>query len=258
MAFMIDPPQIAITLDVDWAPDFVIDFAAERLMANGVRATWFITHQSPALERLKAHPDLFELGIHPNFLAGSSHGSTAENVLDYCAALVPNARCIRTHALVQSTPLLEQFLQRGIPVDVSLFLPHVSGLRPIEMWLRNAKLLRIPYFWEDDSEMCTPDSMWHVKPLLEGGALSDGHWDLRIFNFHPIHVYLNSADMRPYEALKRDVPRLSEAAPHQVEAHIYGGDGTRTLFDEVVAYLSANGSGARISDIAAAWSEAKP
>jgi hypothetical protein len=61
--------------------------------------------------------------------------------------------------------------------------------------------------------------------------------------------------MRPYEALKQDVPRLSDAASDQVEAHIYGGDGTRTLFDEIVGYLSANGGGARISDIAAMWSE---
>jgi hypothetical protein len=252
---MIDYRQIAITLDIDWAPDFVIDFAAERLIAGGVRATWFITHESPAVERLKAHPDLFELGIHPNFLAGSSHGSTPEDVLAFCAALVPEARCVRTHALVQSSPLLEQFSRRGIPVDVSLFLPHTPGLRPVDTWFRNAKLLRIPYFWEDDSEMCTPDSMWHVNSLLEGRALSDGHWDLRIFDFHPIHIYLNSADMRPYEALKRDVPRLSEAAPTLVEPHVYGGDGTRTLFDELVGYLSAHEGGARISDIAAMWSE---
>ncbi len=247
--------QIAITLDVDWAPDFVINFAADLLIANRVRATWFITHKSPALDRLKAYPDLFELGIHPNFLAGSSHGSTVEEVLDYCAALIPDARCIRTHALVQSTPLLKQFSQRGIHADVSLFLPHTPGLRPIEMWFSHTKLLRVPYFWEDDSEMYTPNSAWHIRPLLNNAPLNGSHWDLRIFNFHPIHVYLNSADMRPYEALKCEAPRLSEAAPHQTEAHVAGGDGTRTLFEEIIGYLSANGGGARIRDIVAAWSK---
>lgn len=252
---MINHGQIAITLDVDWAPDFVIDFVAEWLIAAGVRATWFITHKSPALDRLKAHPDLFELGIHPNFLAGSSHGSTTEDVLDFCAALLPEARCVRTHGLFQSSLLFEEFSRRRISVDVSLFLQRVLGVPPFEIWLRNAKLLRIPYFWEDDCEICRPDSTWHVKAWVDGVSTFAGHWDLRIFDFHAIHVYLNSADLRPYEALKHGVPRLSEATPTQVEPHIYGGDGTRTMFHELVGYLSDNGGGARISDIAAMWSE---
>ncbi len=68
--------RAAITLDVDWAPDFMIDAAAQALVDREVKATWFVTHASPAVERLREHPDLFELGIHPNFLAGSSHGAT--------------------------------------------------------------------------------------------------------------------------------------------------------------------------------------
>ena len=50
--------EIALTLDVDWAPDFMIDFAAEILVEHGVRATWFVTHDSPALTRLRAQPIL--------------------------------------------------------------------------------------------------------------------------------------------------------------------------------------------------------
>lgn len=33
-----------ITLDIDWAPDFVIDAVAEQLVQAGVWATWFVTH----------------------------------------------------------------------------------------------------------------------------------------------------------------------------------------------------------------------
>ena len=66
--------SVVLTLDTDWAPDFVIDFVAKQLVAYQVRATWFVTHASPAVERLSQHSDLFELGIHPNFLPGSTHG----------------------------------------------------------------------------------------------------------------------------------------------------------------------------------------
>lgn len=94
-----------LTLDIDWAPDCTIEWIARTLVARQVRATWFVTHLSPAVERLRDHPDLFQLGIHPNFLAGSSHGDTTDAVLGHCMGLVPEALTMRSHALVQSPPI---------------------------------------------------------------------------------------------------------------------------------------------------------
>ena len=56
-----------ITVDIDWAPDSAISKTINYLIDNEVRATWFITHASPEVERLKEYPHLFELGVHPNF-----------------------------------------------------------------------------------------------------------------------------------------------------------------------------------------------
>jgi hypothetical protein len=75
------PQRVLLTLDIDWAPDAAIDFVAEILVSRGVKATWFVTHDSPGVRRLRARPDLFELGIHPNFLPGSSHGRSGEGAL---------------------------------------------------------------------------------------------------------------------------------------------------------------------------------
>ncbi|HEY8645027.1 MAG TPA: hypothetical protein VIL77_04030 [Gaiellaceae bacterium] len=63
-----------LTLDVDWCPDSAIDDVAELLIERDVPATWLVTHTSPAIDRLRLRADLFELGIHPNFLPGSTHG----------------------------------------------------------------------------------------------------------------------------------------------------------------------------------------
>jgi hypothetical protein len=233
--------DLVLTMDVEWAPDFAIDFVADHLMARRVRATWFVTHGSPAIERLRRYPDLFELGIHPNFLPGSSHGETPGKVLDHCIALVPEATSVRTHALVQSTPLLAEIMAHtAITTDVSLFLPHTLYQRPFEYRWKGRTLLRVPYFWEDDFEMERDTPIWHLAPLVTNGE------GLKVFNFHPIHVYLNSSDMGPYESLKRRISNLSEAT---VAALVQPGEGTRTLFLELVDYLAANGHRLCMRDI---------
>jgi len=94
--------EFVITFDIDWAPDFVIEEVASLLQQKGVRATWFVTHACAAVELLRERSDLFELGIHPNFLEGSSHGKTPMEVLSHLLTVVPEAIGIRSHAVVQS------------------------------------------------------------------------------------------------------------------------------------------------------------
>lgn len=241
--------SVAITLDIDWVPDGVIDAVAARLIAAGVRATWFVTHASAAVDRLRAHPALFELGIHPNFLAGSTHGTTPTDILHHCMALVPDARVMRTHSLVQSTPLLECVARETpIAVDVSLHVPLHRGLHAITQPLDSRPLQRLPFWWEDDYEMYRRPPEWDLVPRLEQGG--DG---LRILNFHPIHVFLNSASLQAYGNVKRESPSLTTAPMSLLQAHVNRTSrGTGTAFDAVVEWLARHGGGATISELAAA------
>ena len=237
--------EVALTLDVDWAPEIAIDSVAEQLVAHRVRATWFITHMSPAVERLRRHPELFELGIHPNFLQGSSHGDTPSEVLRHCLSLVPDAISMRTHALVQSTPIFDLVMEETpIRIDVSLFLPRATWIRPVEYLRHGRVLVRVPYFWEDDFEMARGvQNERRLAPLLSGPGL-------KVFVFHPIHVYLNSARMAPYESLKWKVPRLAEAAPGDVAPFIERmGEGMQTLFMELVKHLADHGGMSCVRDL---------
>src|SRR5262249_6798845 len=148
----------------DWAPDFAMQYVAEILVENNVKASWFITHSTPQLESLRKHADLFELGIHPNFLKASSHGSDEASVLEMMTTIVPEARAVRTHALVQSTPLLYMIAADfDIHIDVSLFLPGTPHLQPHTLHLHNQHLLRLPYFWEDDVETYNPNTSWDIN-----------------------------------------------------------------------------------------------
>jgi polysaccharide deactylase WbmS-like protein len=237
--------RAAITLDVDWAPDFMIEAAADALESREVRATWFVTHQSPALERLRERPDLFELGMHPNFLPDSTHGSTPAEVVAHCAALVPEARCVRTHCLLQSTPLHDELLRgSAVETDLSLFLPGARHVEPIVQWSPAGRLLRIPYVWQDNMEMCSPTPQWRVDAVLDAPGM-------RVFDFHPAHVWLNSASFDAYERLKQSGP-LAEATDTAAHRFRNTGRGTMTTFLDLADRLAAVGGGARVSDLVAA------
>jgi hypothetical protein len=245
---MVPLDDVVLTIDIDWAPDFTIDFVAEQLISRQVRATWFVTHMSPAIARLKLYPNLFELGIHPNFLPGSTQGDTPDAVLRHCMTLVPEASSVRTHLLFQSTLLLRQILaQTRITTDVSLFLPGTPHIRPVEWLWRRHTLLRIPYFWADDFEMERNIPCWCLAPHLGVGK------GLKVFAFHPIHVYLNSADIEIYQTLKNRITKVSEASPRVLDTYIRTGEGTGALFKEVIAHLAAQDRSVCIQDIYNRW-----
>jgi hypothetical protein len=232
--------RTAVTLDVDWAPDYAIDHVAGLLAGSGVAATWFITHASPALTRLRERVDLFELGIHPNFLEGSTQGDTPEEVLDHCLSLVPEARSMRTHALVQSSPLLALVRQRTpVNVDSSLFLPRARAIEPVDYPLATGAMTRIPYLWEDDAEMYRSPPDWHPAALARAAE------GLAVFCFHPIHVFLNSVAMEPYRSLRG-------ASEDEAAARRHPGEGSGTAFTGLLDALTADGRarGARLSELA--------
>lgn len=238
--------DVVLTLDIDWAPDCAIDWVARHLVHREVRATWFVTHLSPAVARLRHHPDLFELGIHPNFLPGSSHGSDPDAVLDHCMQMVPDASSLRSHALVQSTPILERIMSRTpITTDVSLFLPYTPFLRPLEYGVGDRPLLRLPYFWEDDVEMQQEKPCWDLAPLLDVGT------GVKVFDFHPVHVYVNAADMAPYRQLIAHAPRLQDICENDIRGMVRQSAGTRSLFIELVEYLSPPRQSMRVRDLEA-------
>lgn len=233
----------AVTLDIDWAPDCVIDDVAALLLRHNVKATWFVTHSSPAVDRLRQYPDQFELGAHPNLLPGSTHGSTTAEILRHCVELVPEAVSLRTHGLVQSTGFFGQVLKETPwRADVSLYLAATPNLQPTELWWAGESLLRIPYMWEDDLEMERPAPNWSPTLKMPG---------LKVFDFHPIHVYLNSASMEPYQALKAACPNIRDASPELLRQFRVEGFGTRTCFEQLLATIGS--SSQRITDVAQRW-----
>jgi hypothetical protein len=199
---MIKRTKVAITLDTDWASDEVLDHAMALLLKYKVKATWFITHDSSVIRKLFSYRSLFEIGIHPNFLLNSTQGPTMDKVMLDLLTIYPAAKIMRTHSLYQSTPMFETIIKRysNIRIDVSLFLPYEKHVRPHKYHTivgnKNPYIMRIPYVWEDDMELCLP------KPDFKFSIERFGGTGIKIFDFHPIHIALNSVAVDSYDILK--------------------------------------------------------
>lgn len=227
--------MFAVTFDIDWAPDWCIANCVSICSAAGVPMTFFVTHPSPILDELADNP-LVELGIHPNFFDGSSHGRTPREVLDYSFDLVPDAVSMRTHGLFQSTYLLEMISgYEQIQTDVSLYLPFHPNLEAsvLHFGQHSRRLVRLPYLWEDDLMSYRDDWNWQPWDFEDG---------LKIFDFHPMHIGMNACSMDNYTLLKERLgPRSLNTTKLEEVADITNtGEGARTFLESLVSAVSSD------------------
>lgn len=223
-----------LTLDCDWAPDFALEHVRGLLASRNAHATLFATHPSPGLEAWKRTPGL-ETGWHPNLLPGSSHGKTPAEAAAYLESFVPGAKGMRTHGLLQSTGLLKALAAAApaLRYDASLHVPGQASLRGFDFHLPEGRSLRrYPFAWEDDLHLAAGGPLSVPFPGPLPGLPEEG---LCILNFHPIHVYLNTADMGVYDRMKAQGP-LSGLAPAQVDPFRNPGAGIGSLFAWALAH----------------------
>ena len=193
--------SIYLAFDIDWACDDVISYTLDILQSEKIPATIFITHDTPLIERMRDDVNI-ELGVHPNFIPFKEKNANGLSFLDYSRErlkelkkLVPEATILRAHGLTQNSRLLVLIKDSGCERESNLLLPLSSGLniKPFYHW---HSLLRVPYFWEDDIHCIEMKNgvydSWDVEPFLYSSCL-------KIFDFHPIHIYLNTEELGRYE-----------------------------------------------------------
>ena len=229
--------NVFVTVDVDWAPDWAMNLLLDRLLEQGVRSTWFVTHDSPVLDRMREHRELVELGIHPNFQSASSHGSTPAEVVRECMRMVPEAVTARTHCLVQSTPIFQTMVDESpIGLDTSLYLRGARDVEASELPLDHGNaIVRLPYVWEDDLEFFARDPQW------DGGAfLASRHSpsETTVIDVHPIHFALNSCNQTNYKALKSFRGDTRLVSQSDAADFVHRGRGTATFIASLIAHAS--------------------
>ncbi len=189
--------NIYITFDIDWASDEILEYSLNIIEKYNIKATFFVTHQTKLLQRMRDNTDI-ELGIHPNFnplVNGDfKYGSNIKEVLEYYLKIVPDAVSIRSHDLMQKSELLGLLSQYGLKFDCNMYIPCSSGLinKPFRHF--DNKLIRVPHFWEDDVHCLCQDD-WNIDVYLAYNGI-------KVFDFHPIHIVLNSESMDRYISLR--------------------------------------------------------
>lgn len=206
-----------LTFDIDWAHDSVLVDTIELVERAAVPATWFITHATPLIDRLRSNPN-FTLGIHPNFnelLLGqrSADGSSAQDILCGLVSLIPEAKVVRSHSLVQSERLVDLFNECGITHISNFFVPEEAGAqRPWHLW---DGMICTPHVWQDNVSMRLHGL---VRPPIGGNGL-------QIYDFHPIHVFLNTEQLSRYDSARPHFQRPDLLIKHRFKE----GRGTRDV-----------------------------
>ena len=214
--------KIFLTFDIDWAHDEVIEDTLDLLSNYKVPGTFFATHDSTIMKRI-IDQKFHEIGIHPNFndlLNDNTCDLTAEYKITELLELFPSAKSMRSHSTTWSSIVQELILKYNLTHESNTFIPWQSSidLKPWSLW---NGLVRVPYFWEDDVAILFNESNTFLKKLYHKG--------LKVFDFHPIHIFLNTNSLDIYEST-----RSIHQNPKELIKHRFHGYGTRSRLIDIL------------------------
>ncbi len=197
--------KIYLTFDMDWACNELMVFLYDLLEEYDLAATINITNNFVSLEKYRANKKI-ELGIHPNFnilVDGNTHGEVIDkkSIIEQCKSIVPDAVVVRSHSMLSSTPITKCLYDCGIRYELNCYIEPHSEIC-VYPWFQQG-VLHVPFFYEDDI------SLMNIKKNNPGFYLDQSIKMYRIFNFHPIHLLLNSESMNRYERIRADYHNFS-------------------------------------------------
>ncbi len=211
--------MLAITFDIDWAADEIIQYTVNFLQDHGVKATLFATHKSDYLQSLDNN--LYEIALHPNFNQDTNYFKIIKDLKN----IYPDAIGIRSHSLFQSSDILKFIICNDLKYEVNTFVPQTSGLHP---FIRMKGLVSLPFCWEDDYHFLM-GFPWHFSCM---------HIDiigLKIYNFHPMHVFMNTNSIEHYNRFK-----MFYQEPSNLRKYRNKGSGVQTIFIELLKHIAKN------------------
>jgi hypothetical protein len=222
-------PRFILSADQDWAPEWAMERFLAFVEAEEIPVHVFVTNPSPTLETA-ARDSRVTLGAHPNFLPGSSHGSTPEEVVATVRGLVPAADTFRSHTYAESAQSLDLMRAAGFRTDSNLCLFLQPGIVPL---IHATGLLRLPVFLDDDSLL-----LWDRDGKLDLGPMAEALSTpgLKVLNFHPLLFAINCPSAQHYRDRRK---RLYEAGTAPPEP--FDGRGVGNVLKELIAIARDGG-----------------
>lgn len=222
-------PIFVLTADQDWAPEWANQIFLEKVAQWKLPAHAFRTNPSAVLDEA-VRIGKIDQGWHPNFMPGSTHGSTVDEVVDYCKRTFPGARTARGHCFAEDSFRMRALAKAGIIADSQNPTPCQGYLLPM---VHVSGILRMPVYFEDDVAFDAVDRSFSVdvfrKTLFTPG--------LKILNFHPTFIGCNTPSLAQYTEVRGKVFGTSEPT----DGVQWRGRGTANMFDELVGEVLSSG-----------------
>jgi len=217
--------SLIVTIDLDWACEPAIEETLDSLTAQGIFPTVFTTHRSPSVEALM---NKIEVGLHPFFGQGSSHGSTIAEVVSHVMDLPHNFNAFRCHRFAVCNSSKQAMVEAGMRISSNV----CTDLEVVAPFKDRFGLLEVPIFLEDGGYL------WRNHPLemnhqLEKSMRGNG---FKVLIIHPMHFALNTPNFAFMYAIKQSMSR--DAWKNMTKNHLkdlyWKGRGIRDLLLEVI------------------------
>lgn len=205
--------KLFITSDIDWASDEVLDFTINLFEKYNTKCTFFATHQTVLINNLSSN---FDVGLHPNFnflLQGDfRYGKSYSEVIDYYEELLGRKKLFRSHSLTINSYIKSEIANRGYIINSNEYIPFSSNIE-LKPYIDFNNVISIPHYWEDDLCMIKDDG-FNLEEIINKKGL-------KVFDIHPIHIFLNTENMIRYENAREYFQNYSQLKKH-VNTSSYG------------------------------------
>ena len=209
---------VVITMDIDWAPDEVVQYAFDILNKYQIKATIFMTHKMGV-----GHAP-HEIGIHPNFTSIDFEKHLVERLDDF-----PGIKGARSHSLLFSERFRPLYEKYNIEYDSNSMRYKQKNILP---YLISPSVVEIPLFWMDnfclEMEGDYPDYSIDTLDMASEG--------IKLFNFHPVHVFLNTCSLSEYFSAKVDYHNAGKLQHHRNTKR----NGTKDFLITLLEYIKSN------------------
>jgi len=220
--------DFAITIDIDWAPKEVLEDCLNLLNAYNIKATFFCP--SPLnIEKIqfKNH----ELAIHPNY---KKIGGFEKNIKELLQ-IFPDAKGVRSHSLITSSLIYSIYRKFGLEYESNYSMYLQKNIQPFLM-INN--ILQLPiYFFDQAPWLMYKNSRLEKEDLFLPSESLLKKPGLKVFLFHPIHVFINTHCLEFYEKTKRYYHQPKKLLRYQRRQKKLG---IRNLFLELLSYVKKN------------------
>lgn len=224
--------SVFLSFDIDFVPDYMLSEVLDRLDAADVGATFFVTHDTESLARIRANPR-HELALHPYNSPHSTQGDgladIADRLIETCAVPVLGNRF---HRLQYAYRDLAVLAERGVVYDCSAMRFNTPYQLPA--WHADIGMTLLSYTWEDGTCEATGLPMTGESIDLESPGI-------KVLTFHPLNVFLNSARPQDRQRFLSKAGGLTDCPRSTAEPHRAGGEGAARALDDALARVQRLG-----------------